>query len=457
MANEQKHRIFIVEDDRVVTLELQKRLSEKGYIIAGTAVTGSEAVEKIRKVSPDIIFMDIMLEGSMSGLEAAKEIKKTMDIPLIISTAYSDAQTIESVKQSMADGYILKPYNYTELCTLMELIAKKSNYQKEIFKKEKKYRSLFENSRDPIIIFDMEGNVHDANESFSSLFQYNIQETIGLPAFSIFKTRQEYDSLIFEMTNRHGIIDREIDLISSQRSQIHCLVNASLIDENIYHFSGFQMIIRDISDQLEAQQRVQDTMERLRSAIDGIINVVALTIEARDPYTSGHQERVSVIAGKIAEKMGLTLEKKEAIVIAGRIHDIGKISVPAEILSKPGKLSVPEFNLIKMHPETGYNIIKDVEFPWDIAEIIYQHHERLDGSGYPRGLQKNEILIESQIITVADVLEAMASHRPYRPAIGLERSLNELQKMSGVWYNAEVVSICAELIKENEINNLLFE
>ena len=171
--------------------------------------------------------------------------------------------------------------------------------------------------------------------------------------------------------------------------------------------------------------------------------------ESKDPYTAGHQQRVSQLATAIARKMGLPEDRIEAIKFASLIHDIGKFIIPGEILSKPSKLSKTEFTLIKEHPKTGYNIIKDVEFPWEIASIILQHHERLDGSGYPMGLKDKEILLEAKILAVADVVEAMNSHRPYRPALGIDKALEEISMNKGKLYDSDAVDACIKLFKED--------
>jgi HD-GYP domain-containing protein (c-di-GMP phosphodiesterase class II) len=171
-------------------------------------------------------------------------------------------------------------------------------------------------------------------------------------------------------------------------------------------------------------------------------------VEARDPYTSGHQRRVADLARAIAQEMGLTEDQVDGIRMSGAIHDIGKISVPSEILSKPSKLSDLEFSLIKTHPIVGYNILKDIDFPWPIAEITLQHHERINGSGYPKGISGNEILLEAKILAVADVVEAIASHRPYRPAHTIDVALNEIVQNKGILYDPEVVAACLRVFKE---------
>jgi PAS domain S-box-containing protein len=186
----------------------------------------------------------------------------------------------------------------------------------------------------------------------------------------------------------------------------------------------------------------------LRQSLEQSIETIADTVEARDPYTAGHQRRVSELAMAIAREMGLPEEQINGIHLAGIIHDLGKIHVPAEILSKPGKLNDIEFQLIKMHPQAGYDILKHVKFPWPIADIVWQHHERLDGSGYPQGLKGDAILLESRIMAVADVVEAMSSHRPYRPGLGIDFALNEIVRGRDSAYDPVVVDACLKLFAE---------
>ena len=199
----------------------------------------------------------------------------------------------------------------------------------------------------------------------------------------------------------------------------------------------------------ERTQSLKQNILKMEMALNGIVRAMAYTVETRDPYTAGHQRRVADLAKAIASEIGSSQEQQDAITVAAIIHDLGKISIPAEILSKPTRLTTNEFNLIKEHPQMGYNIIKEIDFPWDVATIIKQHHEKLDGSGYPLGLKGNEILPESRVITVADVVEAMASHRPYRPALGIESALEEIKKNKGKYYDPMVADVCVGLFKNN--------
>lgn len=195
---------------------------------------------------------------------------------------------------------------------------------------------------------------------------------------------------------------------------------------------------------------VEERTASLRKAMEGIIKAMSLTVESRDPYTSGHQERVGVLSGAIAQEMGLSEDQIQGIRFAGLIHDLGKISVPAEILSKPTRLTDIEFSLIKIHPQVGYDILKEIEFPWPIADAVHEHHERKNGTGYPQGLSENDIILEARILAVADVIEAMASHRPYRPAIGIDKALDEISKNKGVFYDPDVADACLKLFRDKK-------
>jgi len=199
-----------------------------------------------------------------------------------------------------------------------------------------------------------------------------------------------------------------------------------------------------------AEKGLEDSMAKLRQALGAVIKVLESAVEIKDPYTAGHQRRVADLARRIAKEIGLSKDRIDGIRIAGIIHDVGKMHVPAEILSKPDRLSEIEFNLIKTHPQVGFDILKVIEFPWPVADIVLQHHERMDGSGYPNNLSNENILLEARILAVADVVEAMASHRPYRPAIGIQSALEEISRNRGILYDPEVVDVCLKLFKEKE-------
>ena len=203
-----------------------------------------------------------------------------------------------------------------------------------------------------------------------------------------------------------------------------------------------------IIERKKGEAELQKSYQTIQKIMEGTINIIGNIVEVKDPYTAGHQQRVSQLAVHIAQELNLPQNKIEGIRVASLVHDIGKISVPAEILNKPTKLSEIEFNLIKDHSQIGHNILKSIEFPWPIEKIVLQHHERLDGSGYPQGLKGDRILLEAKIMGVADVVEAMSSHRPYRPALGIDAALEEISKNKGILYDPEVVDICIKLVRE---------
>lgn len=204
-----------------------------------------------------------------------------------------------------------------------------------------------------------------------------------------------------------------------------------------------------LSDLVEARTNELRTSERkLRSSLLDSIMALAALVEMRDPYTSGHQNRVAQLTVAIARELQLPEEQIEGIHLASVVHDVGKIRVPAEILSKPGKLTALEFGLIKEHSQNGYEVLKSIDFPWPIAQIVLQHHERLDGSGYPQGLRGEQILLESRIVMVADVVESMNSHHPYRPALGIEAALFEIENNRGTLFDPAVVDACVRLFRD---------
>lgn len=216
---------------------------------------------------------------------------------------------------------------------------------------------------------------------------------------------------------------------------------AELVESN-------KMLKIEIENRKGVQHELEQSFENLKKVMHSTVKAIAMTVEKRDPYTSGHQHRVSALARAIAEEIGLSEDQTEGLYMAAAIHDIGKISLPAEILAKPVQLSSIELSLIQAHAQAGYDILKGVEFPWPIAEIVLQHHERMNGSGYPQGLSGDGILLEARIIGVSDVVETMASHRPYRPSIGMDKALEEIIQNKGTLYDAQVVDACLTVFNQ---------
>lgn len=316
---------------------------------------------------------------------------------------------------------------------------------------EEELRAIFDGARDGIIVLDKAGKVVRINKYVQEIGGYTEGEFVGkridvlemVPPQSMAKILAAFDKL----EKGQDVPPYEIEVYLKTGGKRISEIHSSLVRQR-GRVVGIVGILRDITERKWAEAELKQSFETLRSTMKGTVEALISTTERRDPYTAGHQQRVTQLACAIAEEMGLPKDQIEGIRVAGSLHDIGKIYVPAEILSKPGQITDIEFNLIKIHPQVGQEILKAVNFPWPVAEIVLQHQERLDGSGYPTGLKGDEILLEARILAVADVVEAMSSHRPYRPTRGIDKALEEISRNRGIFYDAEVVGACLKLFTE---------
>ena len=241
-----------------------------------------------------------------------------------------------------------------------------------------------------------------------------------------------------------GLDDESVAIEAVRRGAQDYLIKGSITG------SMLSRVIRYAIERKNYEEELKRSLEKFTRALNGTVKAMAMAVEIRDPYTAGHQKRTADLARAIAQEMNLAPERVEGIQLACMIHDIGKISIPAEILSKPSLLSNLELSLIKIHPQVGYDILKEIDFPWPIAKTVLQHHERIDGSGYPAGLKNDAILLEAKVLAVADVVEAIASHRPYRPAFGTKEAIDEITRKQGVLYDPAVVKSCLRLFQDKE-------
>ena len=243
-------------------------------------------------------------------------------------------------------------------------------------------------------------------------------------------------------------VEKELFDPNSKRWILSCIYITNCITKD--DLKIYLHIIQDITEKKEAVKALEQSYNKAKEALFEIISTLENIVETRDPYTGGHQKRVAKLAAAISQKLKFDKEIINAISTAALIHDIGKIEIPASILSKPTKLTDLEFSMIKTHSQTGYNLLKKIDFGYPVADIILQHHERLDGSGYPKGLKNDEILIEAKILAVADVVEAMSSHRPYRPALGIDKALKEIETGKNKLYDSLVVGTCLDLFNKED-------
>lgn len=310
---------------------------------------------------------------------------------------------------------------------------------------------LLDFASDAIFLLDLSGKFTYINEAGIRLAEYPKEDLLGTTGSQL--NDPVYNNIV--LAHKQELMEQGETIFEASGVHADGTLYYVEVHSRIVEFHGTKYIFnaaRDITQRKETELALQESYTKLKKTLDGFIDTIAIISETRDPYTAGHQRQVSKLAHAIAEELNLDKNTCESIRIAGILHDIGKLSIPAEILSKPGKLSTAEFSIIKRHPEVGQNILKTSEFPWPICGIVSQHHERLDGSGYPKGLKNNDICLAAKIIAVADVVEAMASHRPYRPALGMDAALDEVIKNRGTKYDVDAVDACVRLVNEKRFS-----
>lgn len=328
-------------------------------------------------------------------------------------------------------------------------ITERKRVEEKLKQSEERYRSIFENVQEGIFRSTPDGRITMANQAFAKMLGYDSPEELmtcitdlNRQVYVDVEDRRKLENILEE----HGFIKGyEVRHYKKDESIIWVALTMQAVYDRNGEIAYYDGINEDITDRKQRD-------ERTRKALGSTVQAITVTVEMRDPYTAGHQYRVANLAHAIAREMSLSIDQIDGIRMAAAIHDLGKISVPAEILSKPTKLTNIELSLIKTHPQSGYDILKDIDFPWPIARIILEHHERMNGSGYPNGLTGDNILMESRILSVADVVESMASHRPYRPALGIEAALEEIKNHKGTLYDAVAVEACSRLLREKEFH-----
>ncbi|MFH1791546.1 MAG: HD domain-containing phosphohydrolase, partial [Candidatus Omnitrophota bacterium] len=331
-------------------------------------------------------------------------------------------------------------------------VAERKRTEKSLRESEAMYSTLVEKGNDQIVI-SQDGIIKYANAKMLEVMGLTLKNDLGKPFIDFITPEYREIALSMYQKRMHGVETPnkyELELTAKGGKTISVEVNASVIE---YEGKPASMaILRDITDRKRAEKELISSHKQLEGIIENIIDAMSRIVETRDPYTAGHQQRVAKLACAIAHEMGLPEDRIKGIRMAGIIHDIGKISVPGEILAKPGRLSKPEFDMIKAHAQMGYDILKAINFPWPIAQIVLQHHERIDSSGYPGGMAGENILLEAEILSVADVVEAMSSHRPYRPALGIDKALDEISGKRGLLYHPAAVDACVRLFREKKFS-----
>lgn len=298
-----------------------------------------------------------------------------------------------------------------------------------------------------IVAFDLDGKILLWNRAAEEITGWREKEVLGHPIDSLADEKwEEYEALRRRTLNQEVFHSLPMDATRKDGRRIIISYSSSPVFDSENRIVATMAVIHDISEKMRMEADLKESLEKTNRLLDETVHALSSAMEKRDPYTAGHQQRVAQLACAIAEELGgIAVKRLKGIWTAAILHDIGKLYVPAEILTRPGHLSRIEIELVKSHAEAGYEILKDIEFQWPVALIVRQHHERLDGSGYPAGLKGDEILLEAQILGIADVVEAMSSHRPYRPGKGIESALEEITRARGTAYDPLVVDACLKV------------
>ena len=468
-------KILIVDDEEHIRQLIGEILTMRGYecILAGSA---AEARSVLGESVLDLILCDINMPGE-SGLDFMRHaLKICPNTAAVMVTAIDDPMVAEDALSIGVYDYITKPFELNGVLISVanalrrrQLEIDNKAYRDELERQvaertaalqesEARLRAIFEAAAHVtfIMIDRLRGDdlVVEFSPAGERMLGYTRDEVIGKSAAmfglpgDVLRAPAAPDSRV----EREIGFTREVPMVRKTGEHIPMLFTSYPIFDARGALSATLVVCVDISERKKAEEQLEESMEKLGKALEGSIRAIARTVETRDPYTAGHQQRVADLACSIAREMNLPPHQVEGIRMGGVIHDLGKVSIPAGILSKPGRISSLEFELIKTHPTTGYEILKTIEFPWPIARMVLQHHERLNGSGYPSGIGADEILLEARILGVADVVEAMASHRPYRPALGIERALKEVEDHKGTLYDANVVDVCVRIFREKRFS-----
>jgi len=487
---------FLVADDEAITRELLKCLLESQGHAVDVAANGKAALEIASHSLPDAVISDILMP-EMDGFMLCRKIKGNANlrkIPLIFYTSsYLSAEDEKLALALGASAHLKKPMEPKLLLQTIESIIREYQGHKltvpgvpieDTDKLTQMYEdALVQKLTEKVKALKKEITEHKQTEGELQKQERRLLEAQKIAHLGFIEVNLETDEVYLsdEAYRSYGIKKGEIGTMSELVSFVHPddleLVQTRLDmavrgeqtydlehrlvrpDGSIIWTHSQAELIRDSSGKpiqligttFDISKRRQ-AEEALKASLNGTIVVISKAVEARDPYTAGHQQRVARLAHCIAQEMGLGSDRIDGLRMGATIHDIGKIHLPAEILSKPAKLTETEFEFIKSHAQVGYDILKDIKFPWPIADIAHQHHERLDGTGYPQGLKGEEICLEARIVAVADVVEAISSHRPYRPSLGINVALEEIEAHRGEWYEPVAVDICLRLFQEKKFS-----
>lgn len=433
-------RILLIEDNPGNVRLIREMLAEVEY--AGFELEHvdrlSEGIERLDQKLFDVVLLDLSLPDSQEMKTLMRLYTEAPEVPIVVLSSIDDESTrIKAIRQGAQDYLVKDKLDNEVLVRSLRYAIERyrsardlQRFSQELVSSETRFRDIIEKNADGMVIVGGDGIVMFVNPEAERLLGREAQDFVGMEfGFPVTAGKPTEIAIVRKDAPAVTAEMRAADI--KWKGERACLVS-----------------LRNVTENRRAREELKSSHEKLQKIMGGTVHAMAKMLEMRDPYTAGHQQRVARLACAIAEEMGLPQERVKGIHVAGTLHDVGKIYVPAEILSKPGRITDVEFKIIKTHSRFGYDILKEIEFPWPLAEIVIQHHERLDGSGYPQCLSGDSILIEARIIGVADVVEAMTSHRPYRPALGIEKALDEISRRKGTAYDSDAADVCMRLFTE---------
>jgi len=434
-------------DDREEDAELERlSLSRAGYQIEATrAASEDQLAAAVDGGGWDVALLDYTLPGWDCRAALQQLLAACPGIPVIsVAGTIGEETAVEMLKLGAAD-YVAKDHLERLPFVVGRALEAARDHRARLVAEsalrasETRYRRMVETAAEGILVSDEEFTIAFCNERMSSMLGYGHGELLGRHVPELHVAEDEESGADQESRRRAGESTRyPARFLKADGSELWVNVSASPIFDDAGGFAGSLAMVADMSMQRDAEGR-------LKQALTGTVAAMGALVEMRDPYTAGHERRTAELVVAMARELGLGQDAVETLDLTARMHDIGQIAVPAEILTRPGRLSQNEFTLVKAHPRVAYDILSSIDFGRPVAEIILQHHERLDGSGYPNGLAGDDMLLEARILAVADVVEAMSSHRPYRPALGVEAALDEIAAGAGRLYDAAVVKACEQV------------
>lgn len=402
----------------------------------------SEGLEFLRRDRLDLVLLDLDRPEGQGLVQLMKVRAEAPTTPIVVMSGISSAPLAIQAIEAGAQDYLVKEQmeatavsrRLLHTVERQAMLARIERDRQEMELSMASFRNIIDSNADGIAVIDQKRVVRFVNPALEALFGRRAEELLC----ELF----EFPVVAGQTCEVNICAEDAEDRVAEMR-----VMEAVWEGEPVYLAS-----LRDVTARKRTEEQLRRSLEKLKQVLEGTVQAMAMAVEMRDPYTAGHERRVAALACAIAERMGLPPDQIEGIRIAGLLHDVGKIRVPAEILNKPGPASEIESAMLKTHSEVGYDILKAIEFPWPIAQIVLQHHERLDGSGYPGGLMGEDIVLEAGVVAVADVVEAMASHRPYRPALGIDKALDEISQNRGKLYEPVVVDSCLALFSHGEFS-----